>query len=531
MVCRLSYLAGMGLIAIWAGGACYRSAPTTNDTQILRRAIGGEPASLDPAAVADFFAYQVMDDLYEGLTVESASGEALPGVAESWTIEESGRLYTFQLRISARWSNGKPVRAQEFVTAWRRVVNPKTASPVADNLRLIAGASAIIERRASPDSLGVSAPSDHILVVHLEQPAAYFPQLLTQSATYPVYSDSSARSHLAGDHVSNGPFALAQWVIGSEIRLVKNSQYWDREKVKLNQIEYHILTNDSSQYAGFRSGELDMTDQVPTNAIAALRASHSTDLFLNPLLNTAYYGLNLTTKPFKTNIKLRQALAMAINRQKIVEQLAAGQLPAFGFVPPGTWNYQGQSWSWATMNESGRIAEAKRLYAESGHSITNPLHLRLLLNTNVGIKNTAIIIAAMWKEVLGIDTELVIEENRVFLETRHDKSRWEVARLAWLADFNDASNFLDIFRANSPNNDFGYSNPQFEDIQNDAAKTSSVAHRRHLLETGEKIVLDDYPVIPLYYFVSKRLIKSYVAGVQKNPLDRHASKWISIVPH
>jgi oligopeptide transport system substrate-binding protein len=221
---------------------------------------------------------------------------------------------------------------------------------------------------------------------------------------------------------------------------------------------------------------------------------------------------------------------MAIDRHRLVAALALGQLSAYGFVPPGTWNYDPQHWEWEKLNDSDRVAEARRLYAEAGYS-TAPLRLRLLLNSSPSIKQTAIMIAAMWKEELGVETSLVDEEFRVFLQSRHDKNKWDVVRMAWNADYNDASNFLDIFRTNSPNNDTGYANPTYDSLLDNAANAADPATRRRLLENAERVMLADYPGIPLYFFVSKRLVKPYVLGVKPNVLDRVASKALVVLPH
>jgi oligopeptide transport system substrate-binding protein len=222
---------------------------------------------------------------------------------------------------------------------------------------------------------------------------------------------------------------------------------------------------------------------------------------------------------------------MAIDRRRLVASLALGQTPAFGLVPPGTWNYESQQWDWKSLSDADRTVEAQRLYAEAGFSDSTPLRLRLLFNSSPSIKQTAILVAAMWKQALGVDTILTDEEFRVFLESRHDKHKWDIVRLAWTADYNDASSFLDILRSNSSNNDTGYLNPLFDKFLDEAANTADSSIRRDLLAKAERSMLDDYPVIPLYYFVSKRLVKPYVLGVKPNALDRVASKELSLLPH
>ena len=516
------------LVGLWSCGA---STNSSDSPEVLRRGLAGEPSSLDPAVAADNFSFQLLQDLYEGLTVESASGQIMPGVASRWTIDPSGTEYTFYLRNSARWSNGKPVRAQEFVFAWRRVVDPARGSLVSDDLRLIAGASEIIAGRLSPSDLGVYAPSDNVLVVKLERPAPYLPQMLTHSATFPIYSEASAQSHSPELWVSNGPYVLSGWRPGTSVELTKDPNYWDRENVRVVKVRYEIAPDQNSQLAQYRAGQIDITDVVPANAIPWIKAEHSKELVVAPFLATAYFGINLSEPIFASNLQLRKALAMAIDRKRIAAAQGFGQPPAYGFVPPGTWNYSPQNWQWADLDDAERVAEAKSLYSEAGYSLAKPIRIRLLFNANVAIKQTAILIAAMWKETLGIETELTEEEYRVFLQSRHDKSRWEVARLGWTADFNDASNFLDTFRKNSPNNDSGYANRTFDALLDEAARTSDPSTRRRILEAAERVMLNDYPILPLYFYVSKRLVKPYVQGVRPNPLDRLTSKMLSMSAH
>jgi len=245
----------------------------------LRRGLGGEPATLDPAGAADAFTSQVVRDLYEGLTRESPSGAAIPGIAASWDIDATGTQYTFHIRANAHWSNGKPLRAADFVTAWRRVVDPKQDSLVADNLRLIRGAAEIISGKATPDTLGVAAPADDVLVVTLERPAPYLPEVLTHSAAFPIYSEKSARAHDPAESVTDGPYVLSRWQNGGSIKLKKNAAYWDAANVHITTIDYEFASDETSQYARYRAGQLDVTDNVPMSAISegsCARAGHRT---------------------------------------------------------------------------------------------------------------------------------------------------------------------------------------------------------------------------------------------------------------
>jgi oligopeptide transport system substrate-binding protein len=543
MICKLSsgargLLGSFASILIVLGVGCHTKhgpagqlSPVEN-AATLRRGLGGEPGTLDPGAAADSFSLEVLGDLYEGLTAETADGAIVPGVAASWTVDSTGTKYEFRLRHDARWSNGASVRAQDFVNAWRRVVDPKQASPVADNLRIILGARDIIAGRAFPSSLGVSAPRDDILAVVLTRPAPYFPQLLTHYSTFPVFSDSAARSHVSKSWVSNGAYVLSNWTPGGTLQLLKNLSYWDRDHVGIANVVYVPLPDENAEWLRYRAGELDLTQSVPAAALASIRAERPSELHIAPFLGTMYYAFNLRAAPFKNNVELRKALVIAVDRRAILRSLQPfGQQPAFGFVPPATWNYQPQSWDWAVMPDQARIAEAKLSYAKAGYSILTPLHLKLLFNSNPGIKQIAIAIAAMWKETLGIETELIDEEYRVFLDSRKDSARWDVVRLAWLADYNDAGSFLDTFRSDSPNDDSGYENAQFNALIEAAENTVDIQKRREILESAERTMLADYPVIPIYFYSSKRLFKPYIEGETANPLNRLYSKHLNIEAH
>jgi oligopeptide transport system substrate-binding protein len=525
----------IGLLTLLAGQGCdsntgppAEASPRSADLA-LRRGVGGEPATLDPGEATDTFSFEVIRDLYEGLATELPDGTVVPGVASSWTVNASGTQYTFQLRHDAMWSNGTRVRAKDFVEAWRRVVDPKRASPVADTLRPIAGAAAIILGRLPPSSLGVTAARDDLLVVELDRPTPYFPQLLTHSATFPVYSEETAKSHNPNNWVSNGPYVLANWTPGSKLRLQRNLWYWDRTNVRIPNVEYIPIPDENAEYQQYRAGQLDITQSVPSSALDSVRVERPNELFVAPFLATAYYALNLRSPYFATNLNLRKSLALAIDRIALETTiLPFGQSPAYGFVPPGTWNYDSQSWEWHNLPNSERIDKARRLYELAGYSARKPLRLRLLFNSNNSIKQVAIAIASMWKQTLGVDTDLMDEEYRVFLDSRRDTSKWEVARLGWTADYNDAGDFLDILRSGSPNNDARYVRPEFDQLLDRAASSVDLSDRRRLLQDAENMMLSDYPILPIYFFSSKRLIKPYLKGAKANPLNRLYSKHLFI---
>jgi oligopeptide transport system substrate-binding protein len=295
------------------------------------------------------------------------------------------------------------------------------------------------------------------------------------------------------------------------------------------QSQYVPLPDANAELRRYRAGQLDVTQSVPPAALASIRKERPIELHVAPFLGIVYYAFNLHSAPFKNNANLRKALVMAVDRRAILSTIEPfDQNPAYGFVPKGTWNYEPQSWLWATWSGAARLAEARRLYAAAGYSKAIPLHLKLLLNANPNIKQLAVAVALMWRQSLGIETELIDEEYRVFLDSRKDISRWDIVRLAWTADYNDAGNFLDAFRSNSHNNDSGFHNARFDDLPEESATNADALKRREDLESADQIMLGDYPVIPIYFSSSKRLIKPYIHGELPNALNRLYSKHLSI---
>lgn len=497
--------------------------PNLQTPRELHRGLSGEPSTLDPALSADTFSHDILEDVYEGLTSESPSGDIIPGVASSWEVDASGQVYTFHLRQS-RWSNGEPLRAQAFIDAWQRVLNPKKGSPAADDLRLIIGATSILKGQESVSTLGVEAPDDLTLIVHLVQPAPYFPQLVSHSTMYPVYSEASAGSHGGATWVSNGAYVVSQWAPGTSVTVAKNPTYWNAATVRIPAVRFLVTSDVNAQYTRYRTGDIDLTDNVPENAAATLKQERPSELLTFPILTSAYYAVNLNAAPFAHNEKLRQALSMAVDRQRLVKILAFDQAPAYGLVPPGTDHYTPQVPPWASLPDEARIATAKRLFQESGYAVKTSLHLRLLANASPSIHQIGIVLAAMWQETLGVTVDFETQEYRVFLDSRRDKSRWELARLAWSADFNDASNFLDTLRSDSPNNDSAYANPTYDALLDAAAASTDSIVRRTLLEKAERTLLADTPIIPVYFFVAKRLVNPQLHGVVANPLNHIRSQ-------
>lgn len=503
--------------------------------QVLRRGNGAEPQSLDPHKSEGVPESNLQRDLYEGLTIEAPDGSVAPGAAHSWAISDDGLVYVFHLRENGRWSNGDPVTSHDFEYGLRRSVDPKTLSNYSIMLRPILNAEAIIAGELPPESLGVRAIDELTLEIRLSGPTPYFLGVLNHSASYAVhrptvekYGDRWARP---GRLVSNGAFRLRDWVMQSHIVLERNEHYWNNDNTLLDEVWHYPTENLSSELQSYRANALDMTYDLPFRQLAWIRANLADELVIAEYLGVYYFGLNVTREPLQDNPKLRRALNLAIDREILTGQVTtAGEIPAYGFVP-GTANYQRFTPEYAGWTQAERAAEARRLYTEAGYSPERPLRLQILYNTHENHRTIAVAISSMWKETLGIDTELVNEEWKVYLETRRTKQSTQVYRAGWIGDYNDAYNFLEIMHSQSGLNDSGWANARYDELLALAAQERDMARRAAYLREAEQILLEEVPVIPVYFYVTKRLVKPWVGGYQSNIMDHIYSKDLHILKH
>lgn len=505
------------------------SVPVPPGAIVLRKGNGAEPETLDPQKARGVPAANILRDLYEGLVSEAPDGHLVPGVAERWSVSGDGLTYTFYLRPNARWSNGKPLTAQDFVYSLRRAVDPATGSVYAMILTPIAGADAIIHGEQPPNTLGVKALDAHTLRIHLMAPTAYFLQLLTHPISYPVYRPAVERYAgqftQPGHSVTDGAYRMRAWVPYSVISLERNPHYWNNARTRIDVVDYYPIDNAEAEFRRYQAGELDWTETVPTNELDRVRREMPAQLHISPAISTYYYGFNVTGPPFENKPKLRRALSMAIDREWIVKNVTrGGEQPAYAWVPPKIKNYTSQTPEWAGWPRSRQIAEARRLYREAGYSAAHPLDVEIRYNTSENHRKIAVVIARMWEDVLGVRTTLVNEEWKVFLHNREAKKITQVFRAGWVGDYDDASTFLDLLLSDSGLNDEGYSNPQYDEPVRQAAREGNPVKRRALLERAERVMLRDQPVLPIYFYVNKHLIQPYVKGYHGNVMDHHYTK-------
>jgi oligopeptide transport system substrate-binding protein len=503
------------------------------DTAVLNRALPADPESLDPQKSRSVQAADVLRDIGEGLVSYDAAGEMIPATAERWEISADGLTYTFFIRPEARWSNGDPVTAADFVFGLQRLVDPATAAFYAAELGNVVNAADIVAGKLEPAELGVAATDERTLVISLIRPTPYLLSLLTHPSTFPVHRGSIERHGeafaRAGNLVSNGAYVLADWEPGAIIELHRNTHYWNDAATSIDVVRHQVVTQEAAEFNRYRAGEVHITSSVPPENFDQIRADYADELHIVPKLGVYYYGFNMTKPPFADNPDLRQALSMAIDREVLVDAITGrGEAPAYSWVPPGVENYEPVQLPYADLNQQERNAIAQNLYRKAGYSAENPARFELRYNTSDTQQRIALAVQAMWRNVLGAQAQIVNVEFQVLLDQMREREVTEAFRSSWFGDYNDANTFLAIMRSDSAANLPGYSNPEFDALMRSAGEQLDLDRRRLYMEEAERVLLADHAVIPLYFYVSKHLVKPEVEGWQDNILDYHYSKHLSL---
>jgi oligopeptide transport system substrate-binding protein len=497
--------------------------------QELHRDNGEEPQTLDPHLAEGLASAQILRDLFEGLTAESSEGRIIPGAAIRWNISRDGKTYTFYLRRDALWSNGDPVTAEDFVYGLQRSADPATASKYAAVLLPIENAAGVLSGDLPASELGVTAMDDFTLQISMEGPTPYFLALLNNSSTYPVHR-ASVQAHGSafsrpGNLVSNGAYVLSDWVIRSRIELVKNPNYWDAKNVILEKVVYYPFEDQSTALKRFRAGKLHWTSEVPNNQFKWLQKHYPDELVISPWLGSYFFGFNLEREPFIANPELRLALVLALDRDLLTEKVTQfGELPSYNLVPPGIRDYVSPEPEWSEWTQAEREAEARRLYADAGYSEENPLKFEIRYTAGENNKKMALAASSLWKQILGVQATLLNEENKVFLQNRDQKILTQVFQSGWISDYADAYSFLNLFRSGGDRNYYGYSNSLYDALLDEVAAERIPSRRRLLMYETERLLLADLPVIPLYTYVTKRMVNPRLKGWQSNVMDHHYSK-------
>ena len=518
---KMLLLVSLTLVLTGILSACGKSGSGTSD-QTFRMNLTTEPPSLDVAQAQDQVSFTVLSGLFEGLVRMDAKGEIAPGVAEKWDVSDDGKKYTFHLRDNAKWSNGDPVTAQDFEYSWKRTLDPKLnpPAPYAYQLYYVKNgqnyniATDNPDHVSDPSQVGVKALDEKTLEVDLENPTPYFLNIAAFFTAYPVKKD--AKFGEAEGYISNGPFKLKSWKHGDSIELVPNENYWDKDSIKLKDVKFLMVKDPNTEFSMYKTGQLDWsglpTGSIPPAQLDKLRQENNKELSIKGIASTYFYNFNNTKKPFD-NAKVREALSMAINRQDIVDKVTkAGQTPAYGFISTGIHGVNGEYRSEVKDDYFKEdVAKAKELLAAGLKEEGMTKMPEFSLSFNEGPHKTiAEAIANMWKENLGIDVKLELQEWKVFLKNRQSLN-YDVARAGWGADYNDPMTFIDLYTSKSGNNDIGFKNPEYDALVKEAYSTADQQKRVDAMAKAEKILIqDNMAVMPIYYYSSNQLVKPYV---------------------
>jgi oligopeptide transport system substrate-binding protein len=531
-----SFLRLLGLFAaILLFGACLKRETNVergNREHILHRGIGVDPTDLDPHVATNLAEVDLVSALFEGLVVEDPVDlHPVPGVAARWDISPDQLTYTFHLRPDAKWSDGKPVTAQDFVESWRRVLTPSLGAENAGLLYVLQGAEAF-HKGATKDftSVGVKATDAQTLRVSLEHPTVYFLALITHAAWLPVplpavmaHGDAYARGVAwtrAGRLVGNGAFQLKSWTPNREIVVEKSPTYWDAAHVRLNRIHFYPIENLDAEERAFRSGQLHVTYTLPYGKVDAYRKNSPQFLRTDPYLTTYFFRLNVRQPPLN-NERVRRALALSIDRTAIVEKiLRGGQKPATAVTPPGLAGYT------PPPGTPSDLAAARALLAEAGFPDGKGFPpLEMLYNTSTNHRLIAEAIQEMWRRNLGIEIRLINQEFKVVLSERR-AGRFQILLSDWVGDYLDPTTFLDLWRSDNGNNHTGWTSREYDALLFSAARTVDPVTRAEQLQRAEALMLAAAPVIPLYYHTHVFLVQPSVKGWNPTLLDHHPYKHV-----
>lgn len=523
--------AGLSLL-LSSCGPMESNVDTATDAQILHMGNGTEPQGLDPHLATGVPEHNIIAALLEGLVGEDPKTLAPePGAAQSWDVSDDLLTYTFYLNPQAKWSNGDPVTASDFVYSWKRLLMPDLAAEYAYQLFVVKNAREFNQGTIENfDQVGAKALDPLTFEVQLEAPTPYFLSLLNHYSTFPVHrptieqfgaiDDPGSLWTRAGNFVGNGPFILTEWALNRLIRVERNPHYWDKDTVTLNEIRFYPIDNAVTEERMFRSRTLHITSTVPEEKIQKYRQQNPDLINISAYLGTYFYRFNVN-KPPLDDARVRKALAMSIDRVKIVEAVTkGGQIPAYNLTPANTLGYTSDA------KIVFDIAKAKQLLAEAGFpdGVGFP-EINILYNTSEGHRKIAVALQQMWKQALGIDLKLYNQDWKSFLFTVTNMD-YEIARGSWIGDYVDPNTFLDMFVSGGGNNQTGFANADYDQAIRSAAKTTNVAQRYAYFQAAEKILTDQVPVMPIYTYTRLYLKAPELKGWHNNILDHHPYKYV-----
>lgn len=499
--------------------------PEPAGEKILRANNASEPGSLDPALAQGTHESWVLDHSFEGLMKLDENGHLVPGMAKEYKLSDDFLTYTFTLRDGIKWSNGDPITAEDFEFTWKRALDPELAADYAYQLYYIKGGEAYNTGEGSVDDVAVKALDEKTLEVTLEAPTAYFLELTAFYTYYPVSkkvveaNPNWAKS--AETHVSNGPFYLTEWEHDANIKLRKNPNYYDADKIKLDGIDLTIIDDENTTWQAYEGGEYDVLLPIPQAVVAKMKAENNPELVIGGEVGTYYYNLNSKIKPFN-NVKVRKGLSYALDRTTITDKIAqGGQIPAEGVVPFGMFDDEGKEYRDKVRNLIPyNVEEAKKLFEqglkEEGMTVEdfNKKGFVLLYNTAESHKKIAQAAQEMWRKALGVEIGLENVDFQVKLD-REKAGDYDISRAGWIGDYMDPITFIDLWHSKSSFNDAKYNNPKYDELVNKIKSTADQKVRFEAMREAEKMIMEDMPIIPVYFYTQPYAQKPYVTGVYK----------------
>jgi oligopeptide transport system substrate-binding protein len=496
-----------------------------------------DPLTLDPQKATTTTEAAIIGDLIMGLTTDAPDASVQPGAATSWETSPNGLVWTFHLRPGAVWSDGVPVTADDFVFAYRRILNPELASSYAYLLYIIKNGQAVNAGKAPPSALGVRAVNPLTLEMTLEHPAPHLPELLKHQSFFPVpkhavekYGDSWVSP---GKYVSNAGYTLTSWKLGDYVRIQKNPRFWDAKNVCVDRVDFYPTTDAVAAERRVKRGELDVNNSFSSSRIGLVKRPD----YLGPYvrthlqLTTTYLGYN-THYPFLADRRVRQALSEAIDREFITQKLLrAGQQPAYSFVPPEIASYEpGARIPFADKSFPERQAEAQALLKAAGYGPGHPL--KITLNTTQATDALLLgqSIQADWRSI-GVEATLQPEEGQIHFADMEARN-FQVGLVGWSADYNDPTTFLELMLSGTGAQNYGdYKNPTYDALMAQANNEKDLKKRAHIMRQAEQLMLDDHTVAPIYFGVSRNLVSPRITGWIDNAEDFHKIRWLCVKPH
>jgi oligopeptide transport system substrate-binding protein len=502
---------------------------TAQAEDIFNRGNGNEPTTLNVNNGSDFHTCAILRDIYETLVVND-DAKVIPAAATHWEVSNDGKEIVFHLRTQAKWSNGDPVTAEDFVRSWRRVVTPAIASPYAEHMVAVVNAKEIYTGKKQPDELGVKALDAHRLKVSLVEATPHFLSLMVHTPFSPIHKSSADKDITAeaksGKLISNGAFSLQDWKPNEYLLVKRNPHYWDHANVKLDGVKYYPIEGDT-ELNMYRAGQLDYVSEVDNQKIPFIRKDKklSNDFTTAPWYAVAYVGLNLTKAPFKDNPKIREALSLVVDRDIIVNKIMyGGETAAYSWIHPQTNNNTPAYLYFKDWDSEKRLKRAQELYKEAGYSKENPFKVEILTAAGRNRNAVTTAIANMWKKALGVEVSILKQETKVYFQERRLMKNTEAYMGGLIGLYNDPQTLAECRLSGSGINDLGFKSAEYDQLVEQASHTQDMKKRSVLYAKAERIFLDSHAMIPLYFYAYPQLVKPYIKGYNQNLMGLMYSK-------